>query len=149
MNPKISDKVRLGASGAVVTGVLLAAALMPSAAPATTLPQTKYGVQFSPHTGGRRTTFTASFTAPFKANGSNTLYYLEAFGPPDCADASHFTDAVSKGQKVTLSLRPIDMDLPRSGAHRWCHGSYIANLVYQAPGDRPSVLMGNFKFRVR
>lgn len=135
-------------------GIVLAAALISTAAALSeastaALPQDKYHVKFSPLKAGARTVFVASFAAPFKANGDSSVYYLEAFGPPGCADAAHFGDAVGKGQQVTLSLRRSDVGLPREGVRRWCAGAYIANLVYQAPGDRPSVLLGNFRFRVQ
>jgi hypothetical protein len=135
--------------GLLVAVALLAATLGFSVASADPLPQTKYAVQFTPLRGGPRSHFVASFAAPFVADGHRTFYYIEAFGPAGCAAAEHDSDAAAQGQPITLTLSRSDVYLPTYGVRRWCRGSYIANLIYQSPGNQPDVLIGHFRFRVR
>lgn len=109
--------------------------------------QKRTGASLTPGRGSARTTFVARFRAPFKADGSDSMYYVEAFGPPGCALATSYSDRVTRGSRVALRLASRDVSLP-GRARRWCNGAYAANLVYQPKGWGDEVLLGSWRFRV-
>jgi hypothetical protein len=110
--------------------------------------QAEHGFQVSPRVGRIRTTFRVTFTAPFRANGRDTDYLLEAVGPPNCASVFEFTGPVSRGEKVVMRLTPADDIVLPGFRRRWCRGTYVGYVYYQTPGTQPNRFIGYFSFGV-
>jgi hypothetical protein len=110
--------------------------------------QAEHGFQVAPRVGRPRTVFRVTFKAPFRANGRDTDYVLEAVGPRNCASLFEFTGPVERGENVVMRLTPgNDIILPGS-RRRWCRGSYVGYVYYQTPGFQPNRLIGYFSFGV-
>jgi hypothetical protein len=71
---------------------------------------------------------TVSFMAPVAAGDGSRWYAVEVTGPKRSSKCEFYEEAdatvASKGQKVALTLRPVDKG-------RWCEGEYIGTLTLQ------------------
>jgi hypothetical protein len=71
---------------------------------------------------------TVSFVAPVAAGDGSRWYDVEVTGPKRSSRCEFYEEAeatvAAKGQKVTLTLRPVDKG-------RWCDGEYIGTLTLQ------------------
>jgi hypothetical protein len=108
----------------------------------------KYDFRVSPSVGTTTTTFRVTFSAPFRANGDDTEYTLEAVGPRRCASVFEISGSVRRGDRVVMRLTPSDDILIPDRIHRrWCRGAYVG-YVYYTSADLDFRLIGYFSFGV-
>jgi hypothetical protein len=110
----------------------------------------KYDFRVSPRVGKPTTAFVVSFKAPYAADGDVREYFLDAIGPPKCAQLFDFSGRAILGQRERLRLTPQDVALPTFRS-RWCRGRYVGVVTYDddtKPNSAPTYI-GYVRFRVR
>ena len=108
----------------------------------------KYDFRAFPTIGTTTTTFRVTFSAPFRTDGVETDYTLEATGPRRCPNIFEFTLLpIRRGERVVMRLTPFD-DLYFNYRRTWCRGSYVGYVYYTAPIDKPDKVIGYFRFGV-
>jgi len=106
----------------------------------------KYDFRLFPSVGTPTTTFRVSFAAPFRADGEDTSYELEAVGPRGCPSIYEYTRGrVGRGDRVVMKLTPLD-DLYLNTRRTWCRGSYVGYVYYF--GKTENRRIGYFRFGV-
>ena len=110
----------------------------------------RYEFGVSPRVGTPSTAFVVSFLAPRAADGQSTEYFVEAIGPPRCAQLFEFGGIAVRGQRERLRLTAGDDVVHPGPRRRWCRGTYVGVVTWS---DRDSnaddVYIGYLKFRVR
>jgi hypothetical protein len=106
----------------------------------------KYDFRFFPTVGTPTTMFRVTFSAPFRANDTDTWYALEAVGPRRCPSVFEFTGRrIRRGDRVVMRLTAFD-DLFLNIRRTWCRGSYVGYVYFSGlTADR---IIGYFRFGV-
>ena len=108
----------------------------------------RYDFRMFPTVGKPTTSFRVTFTAPFRTDGNETYYTLEAVGPRRCPNVFEFTlNPTRRGDRVVMRLTPFD-DLYFNTRRTWCRGGYVGYVYYSAPIDEPDKVIGYFRFGV-